>query len=226
MTRLTLLCGLLVAAPLLAQDNYEIQVYGSDTVAKDATMVELHSNYTPNGLPLDDRALHETLEITHGITPWFETGFYVFTNAQSGTGWDLVGSHIRPRVRVPEEWHWPVGVSLSTEFGYIRKRFSEDEWTWEIRPIIDKELGRWYLSLNPAFETHFVFSPALNIKYDVTPKVAAGVEYYGGGGTQQIFPAIDLNVSPEWEFNAGVGFGLNHATDRTIFKVILGRRFK
>jgi len=226
MTRLTVLCGLLLAAPLFAQDNYEIQVYGSDTVATDATMVELHSNDTPNGLPLDDRALHETLEITHGITPWFETGFYIFTNAQPGTGWDLVGSHIRPRVRVPEEWHWPVGVSLSTEFGYVRKRFSEDEWTWEIRPIVDKELGRWYVSFNPAFETHFVFSPALNIKYDVTPKVAAGVEYYGGGGTQQIFPAIDLNVSPEWEFNAGIGFGMTHSTDRTIFKVILGRRFK
>ena len=29
-----------------AQDNYEIQVYGADTVEKGKTMVELHSNFT------------------------------------------------------------------------------------------------------------------------------------------------------------------------------------
>ena len=32
-----------------AQDNYEIQVYGAQTVEKDATMIELHSNYTFGG---------------------------------------------------------------------------------------------------------------------------------------------------------------------------------
>jgi hypothetical protein len=226
MSRLTFACLFLAAAPLLAQDNYEIQVYGSETVAKDATMVELHSNYTPEGLPLDDHALHETVEITHGFSPIFETGFYLFTDVQSGEGWQFVGTHIRPRVRVPEEWHWPVGVSLSGEFGYIRPQFSEDKWTWELRPIVDKQLGRLYVSFNPAFETHWVFSPALNVKYDVTPKVAAGIEYYGGGGTQQIFPSVDLNLGPQWEFNAGVGYGLTNETDRWIVKMIIGRRFK
>ena len=32
-----------------AQDNYEIQVYGSDTVAPQTTMLELHSNFTVEG---------------------------------------------------------------------------------------------------------------------------------------------------------------------------------
>ena len=32
-----------------AQDNYEIQVYGSDTVAPKTTMLELHSNFTVEG---------------------------------------------------------------------------------------------------------------------------------------------------------------------------------
>jgi hypothetical protein len=32
-----------------AQDNYEIQVYGSETVEQGHTMVELHSNYTIDG---------------------------------------------------------------------------------------------------------------------------------------------------------------------------------
>jgi hypothetical protein len=38
------------AAPLSrAQDNYEIQVYGSDLVNPKHTMVELHSNFTIDG---------------------------------------------------------------------------------------------------------------------------------------------------------------------------------
>ena len=35
--------------PLFGQGNYEIQVYGSDTVSPGNTMVELHSNFTLNG---------------------------------------------------------------------------------------------------------------------------------------------------------------------------------
>ena len=36
-------------ATLRAQDNYEIQVYGADTVEPGATMVEFHTNYTAEG---------------------------------------------------------------------------------------------------------------------------------------------------------------------------------
>ena len=67
--------------PAAAQDNTEIQVYGSDLVARGDTMVEIHSNFTVKGsktvvdgvLPTN-HAEHETLEITHGFTSWFETG--------------------------------------------------------------------------------------------------------------------------------------------------------
>src|SRR5258708_19547935 len=88
-------------------------------------MVELHSNFTfigsksvIDGVLPTNHALHETIEITHGFTPWFETGFYIFTSASDRYGWRWVGDHIRPRIRVPEDWHWPVGASLSMEFGY------------------------------------------------------------------------------------------------------------
>src|ERR1700732_5256514 len=112
-----------------AQGNYEIQVYGADTVPPRTTMVELHSNFTAKGHPGDhllaatNRAEHETLELTQGITNWSEVGFYVFTSEQSGLGVQWVGDHIRPRVRAPDSWHWPVGASLSMEAGYQRALF-------------------------------------------------------------------------------------------------------
>ena len=158
-SRALMLCALILALPACAGDSYEIQVYGADTVPRGETMAELHSNYTfqgnkntVNGVLPNYHAFHETVEITRGFTSWFETGFYVFTSIQPGRGWEWVGDHIRPRVRVPEKWKWPVGVSLSTEFGYQRPAYSEDTWTLEIRPIVDKTIGKWYLAFNPTIE--------------------------------------------------------------------------
>jgi len=235
-----------------AQDNYEIQVYCSETVAKNATMVELHSNYTFDGTHAEENGvlpthniIHETVEITHGFNGWFETGFYFFNAIGSDGRTTYVGSHIRPRVRVPDSWHWPVGVSLSTEAGYQKPQYSEDDWTLEIRPIIDKTWRNLYVSLNPTFDRSlhglnvkqgFVFSPNVKASYNFTKLFAFGFEYYGSVGRlnsffpyqqqqQQLFAAIDLDWSPDWEFNVGYGWGFTQATDNAIFKVILGYRF-
>ena len=245
--------ALCLAVPALhAQGNYEIQVYGAETVPPGSTMVEVHSNFTADGerktiggVAPTYHAEHETLELTQGINDWAEVGFYVFTSEQSGLGTQWVGDHLRPRVRVPEKWRWPVGVSLSTEIGYQRAAFYADTWTWEIRPIVDKQSGRWYFAVNPALERTFHgpdvklgldLAPAVKVSYDFTKKVTGGVEYYADYGSirsiaslhdqqQQIFPAIDLNLSPKWEFNFGVGVGPTAATDRWIVKAIVGRRF-
>jgi len=240
--------------PLLAraQGNYEIQVYSYDQVEPRHTMLELHSNFTfqgskttQDGLLPTNHQWHETIEITHGFTNWFETGFYIFTSAQNGQGWDWVGDHIRPRVRIPKKWNWPVGLSLSNEVGYQRRKFSTDTWTWEMRPIVDKQMGPWYWSWNPTFDKSlhgdsvrqgFVFSPNLKISYDFTKRIAGGIEYYGSVGPatdfspisqqqHQIFPTVDLNLSPKWEVNFGLGVGVTRSTDHLIAKLILGYRF-
>ncbi len=249
---LLLASGLLLPAAAAAQQNFEIQVYEAETLAPGKTMVELHSNLAVKGtttktdgvLPTE-HALHETLEITRGFTPWFETAFYIFTSVQPGTGYEWVGDHIRPKVRVPEGGDWPVGLGLSMEIGYQQRRFSPDTWTVELRPIIDKKVGPWYFSLNPVVGRSlkgensgqgFDFSPAFKISYDFTPKVTAGIEYYSSLGPirrfdrlkdqqHQLFPVVDLNPGPRWEFNFGLGFGLTGSTDRLLLKMILGYAF-
>jgi hypothetical protein len=250
---LACVCVGLFANSIEAQDNYEIQVYGSETVPRGVTMIEWHNNFTANGLKTTDdgtlpthHAWHETIEITHGFNDWFETGFYIFTSARNGSGWDYTGNHIRPRFRVPPKWKWPVGVSLSQEIGWVRREFSADQWTWEIRPIVDKDSEKWYVSFNPALEKAlsgpdkkrgFEFAPGFKVAYHANKKIDVGLEYYGGLGplsgfdpareqTHQIFPAIDLNVSPKWEFNFGVGIGMTRSTDHLILKMIIGRRFE
>jgi hypothetical protein len=244
------LCFCLAAAH--AQNNYEVQVYGSELVKPGDTMVELHSNFTINGfktvvdgvLP-DNHAEHETVEITHGFNEWFETGFYIFTSIQPDGGWYYVGSHIRPRFAVPEKYHLPVGISISNEIGWQRPNFSLDTWTWEMRPIVDKKMGRFYWAFNPTLDKSlhgpeqprgFQFSPNLKGSYDVTKRVAMGVEYYGSYGPvtgfdpvrdqfQQIIPAVDVDFGKNWEFNFGVGMGVTQSTERLLVKMILGYRF-
>jgi len=111
--------------------------------------------------------------------------------------------------------------------------------------IIDKQWGRWYAALNLALEKSltglnsnkgFEFDPSAKLSFELTHLVAIGVEYYtalrplGHFGTweeqqHQLFPTLDLNFSPNWEFNFGVGFGLTASTDNLLVKLIIGYRF-
>src|SRR5580658_3868563 len=76
-----------------SQANYEIQVYGAETVPPQTLMVELHSNFTVEGQQQTIDGVyptyhqeHETVELTEGVNDWSEIGFYIFTSEQDGHG--------------------------------------------------------------------------------------------------------------------------------------------
>jgi hypothetical protein len=250
MKKLTAFTFLFISLIAHSQDNYEIQVYASPAMAKGNTIFELHSNFTfagekniVDGVRPGYQSLHETLEITHGITGNFEIGFYLFTNYTSPYGYKVIGTHIRPRISVPEKWKWPVGVSLSTEFGFQQPEYSSDTWSIEIRPIIDKQFKKFYIAFNPVFDVGLkgiskdhtpAFEPNVKTSYTFN-KVALGLEYYGDMGqlnripglseqTHTLFVVADLYINPKWEVNIGPGFGLTKTTDGFIFKLLVGRR--
>lgn len=248
--KLTAIILFFISLSACSQENYEIQVYASPTMAKGNTIFELHSNFTfdgekniKDGVRPFYHSLHETLEITHGITENFELGFYLFTNYTNPYGYRIVGTHIRPRISVPEKWKWPVGVSLSAEFGYQRKEYSADTWNIEVRPIVDKQFNNFYIAFNPTFGISLngvsndhtpAFEPNIKTSYTIR-KIALGFEYYGDMGPVNDMPKIaeqghalylvaDLYLDPRWEVNAGPGWGLTNATDRFVFKLLVGRR--
>ena len=205
-------CALLYAGMASAQNNYEIQVYPSETIAPKTLLTELHSNYTVEGSTVPQYGMlptqgqeHETIELTQGVNDWSEVGFYIFTAERNGNGVQWVGDHIRPRVRIPPSWHWPVGLSLSNEIGYARPEFSNPTWSWQIMPIIDQTLGKWYWSVNttmdwgihpvppPAGENAqqrdlyyrdvspggLTFGPAATLTFQPNKYYNVGLEYYG-----------------------------------------------
>jgi hypothetical protein len=242
---------LISVTPLIvfAQADNEIQVYASPVTPKAVTFFELHSNYTFNGMkglpdPASARYLNESLEITHGFGGNFEMGFYVFTTLFPNGKYQYLGSHIRPRITVPDQWKWPFGASLSVEFGLVRPDASADfVWDGEIRPILDKNYGAWYFSFNPNMD--FVISgdnkflgitPQFKTVYTIKEKVGVGFEYYSSLGTFKkilpgkeqehlIGPVVDVYSWKDWEFNGGFLFGLTPGSNQTVFKLLLGHRY-
>ncbi len=236
-----------------AQDLFEIQVYPYETVKPHETMAELHMNFTPSGTKTaapgqfpNQHQFHFTVEVTQGLTQHFELAGYLVTAYVPDAGPKFVGARIRPRLRAPEGWRLPFRFSLSTELAFTKHQFDANTVTLEIRPIIEKQAGKWYFSVNPVLsqslqgvDSHRApsFEPAVKIAYNVTKLLAPGIEYYAETGAishflpageqhHLIFPTLDVNVSPRWELNFSVGRGLTGTSEHWIVKWIIGRRFK
>jgi hypothetical protein len=228
---------------LRAQETYEVQVYSSPTTPKNSTIFELHSNISPNG-PNNEtnfsHPLHETLEITTGISDNFEIGFYLFDRVNDGK-YNYMGSHIRPRFTVPTSWNWYFGTSISIESGFVKDPLTNEfDSDFEFRPIFDKTIGKNYFSLNPtidgSFKTHeTTFSPNVKYSYNVNPKYSLGLEYYGSTGnplkwdnynlqSHLFYLVTDLYLDPKYEFQFGVGHGTTESSDQWNVKLIVGNR--
>ncbi|HXS54540.1 MAG TPA: hypothetical protein VN726_00370 [Hanamia sp.] len=244
-----ILLVLFIPVVSFAQADNEIQVYSSPITPKGVTFLELHQNYTlrgPRNL-IDKHSAHwinETIEITRGLGGNFELGLYTFTGISPDGKYVFLGNHIRPRYTVPASWGWKVGVSLSMEIGYIEpdgeKNYVMDG---ELRPIIDKTIGKIYLAFNP--NIGFVFTgpgrhaeigPQFKTYYNVGDKFGLGIEYYSSLGTfskienlnnqEHIFgPMFNLLASSQWELETGLLFGLTPNSNQTIFKLLIGKRF-
>src|SRR4051794_14378968 len=193
------MCAVAALAPAArAQDPFEIQVYESELVPKGMWNLETHTNFTGRGtkefegrIAPSHHQFHLTYELTHGITDWFEMAGYLVLAHRTGPqgGWDYAGWRVRPRVAAPEAWHWPVGVSLSLEFGFPKPAYEEAKTTFELRPIIEKKWNRVQLDINPTFgravrgpgtDDGWDFEPAVRLAYKATKRFEPSLEYYGG----------------------------------------------
>ena len=239
----TLVITVIFSVNLKAQECYEIQVYASEITEKNTGMIELHSNISPKGpnnVSDFSHPVHETVEFTAGVANNFEIGFYLFNRINNGKS-EYIGSHIRPRITAPESWGLKWGASLSFEAGFVKDPASDKtSWDYEIRPIIDRTIGKNYLSINPTFDgvfntSEFSFSPNIKYTYKLHKLYSIGVEYYGVLGkpfswdkkeiqTHQLYLVTDLELSPDYEINFGIGHGITQSSDQWNIKLILGRR--
>jgi hypothetical protein len=240
------------ASPSRAQDPFEIQVYEYPTVPRGRWNLETHFNYTVRGtrqfegpVAPSQHQTHLTFELTRGITDLFELAGYLVLANRPGAGPEYVGWRVRPRIRAPDSWHLPVGLSLSTEVGFPRRVYEENSVTLEVRPIIERRFGRLQIDLNPVVGRAlrgpgsgegWDFEPGARVAVTASQVVDLSIEYYGALGpvddfapaaeqVHQFFGGGDLQLNPDVVLNVGLGLGATEAGNRTVLKLRLGWLF-
>jgi hypothetical protein len=146
---------------------------------------------------------------------------------------------------LPERWNLPLLVSLSAEVGFPQDAYEEAAATLEIRPVLERRIGRVALDLNPVFgralegpgsEEGWDFEPGGRLGVTVSPQLDLSVEYYGAYGpvkdflpaaqqVHQFFGGGDVQLNANMVLNLGVGVGATSAGNRTVLKARLGWMF-
>jgi hypothetical protein len=179
-------------------------------------------------------------ELTYGLTDRIEAAAYLNMAQPSGHGYWYAGSKYRLRGHLFDEETLPVNLGWYVELEWHKTpQFDTDELELELRPIIEKDLGRFSIMLNPTFEKPIFIGPDKNkgfefgysagLYYRWMRELSPGLEFYGAPGNiddndplhqQQhyIFPVLWGAFHNGIEYNLGPGFGLTRGSDRVIVK--------
>lgn len=245
------LSALFLATSAQAQQGYEFEVYGATVAPVGGGELELHTNFVPAGSQLVDdsegrathRALRSSLELSTGLASWLEASTYAVSYARNGAGVQYVGNRARLTAIAPRRWNLPFAAGLSQEVGYARPGFAENQWAYELTPILGKELGKISLLLNPAFERglgagehEWEFEPRAKLDYTLGDEQSAGLEYYSVFGPltrfdpsshqrHQLFATGKTELSSRTEGTIGIGRGLTGNSDRWVISTQLEMKF-
>jgi hypothetical protein len=233
-------------------DPWEIQVYDGTANAPRVMGLEVHMNHVASGVTKDDgpeRApdgrSHLTLEPSLGVTPWWELGMY-FQAAKRKTGeLDYAGIKIRSKFVTPPGWHEHLRLGINLELSSLPIAYDKDHLGSELRPIIAWENELFLFAANPNVNTALAnqgakegpqFEPSATVGYKWQKRLGLGVEYYAAFGPfanlaplrQQehyVYEVFHVLSEENLELSAGVGEGLTEASNRLVFKIIVGYAF-
>lgn len=228
-----------------AQDPFEIHVYEYETLKRGQFALEQHLNYVGIGsktaegplAPTNDQ-IHLTHELTAGVTDQFSMGFMLLAGRVPSQGLKYAGWRLLSHFYAPESWRLPVNLGLVTEFSFQRAEFEENIHRVEIRPILEKSVGRVQIDFNPVFErvlrgpgtrNGWSFEPAVRVGYEANQRFTPSLEYYSSTGplpdflplNQQIhifLPGADFHWKERFTWSTGVGIGATPAGNRVVYK--------
>ena len=253
---LAVVCSLLSvlfldAARARAQvDPWEFEVYPYATESRGTAEIETdnaviangHSqggNGTAAGTFHSQGMWYNQYELTYGLTDRVEFAAYLLAAQPAGHGYWYAGSEYRLRGRLFDPGVMPVDVGWYAELEWHKTpQFDDADIELELRPILEKDIGRVSFIANPIFEKvlkgvgvhegwEFGYSAAAYYRW--MRYLSPGVEFYGGAGlidntdplAQQqhyIFPVIWGELPHGIEYNLGPGFGLTRGSDHVIVK--------
>ena len=244
---LRILLAVAFTSALYAQDPFEIHVYEYETPKRGQFTFEQHLNYVGRGTKAFEGTLapthnqfHMTYELTAGVTEAFSIGAMQLNALRpGGSGLEYAGWRLLPHFYVPRSWNLPLDIGLVTEFSFQKTVYEENSRRVEIRPILEKRLGRrLQVDLNPVFERAlhgpgtrdgWNFEPAFRIGYDAAKWITPSLEYYSSAGPfpgllpldeqQHLFyPGADLKLRQNVVWSVGVGMAATRAGSQLVYK--------
>jgi hypothetical protein len=231
-------------------DPWEFEVYPYATEGPGVLEIETSNAVVANGHNEPEEgtagptfksqgAWYNEYELTYGLTDRIEAAAYLDMSLASGTGFRYARSKYRLRGRLFDEDTLPINVGWYVELEWWKKpQFDDAELELELRPIFEKDFGRFSFVVNPKFEKPltgpdknkgFEFGHASGIYYRWMRELSPGVEFYGAIGRiddtdpireQQhyIFPVLWGSFHNGIGYSVGPGFGLTNNSDRVIVK--------
>ncbi|MHB1951659.1 MAG: hypothetical protein ACYCQK_09315 [Acidiferrobacteraceae bacterium] len=223
----------LLARPALALDYFELETYPYNTAAPGETEVEGTGAYVTSGVAGGGSAAGMSLgslEVTRGLTSKTEIAGYLDMGRASGGGWHQAATAVHLRTRFFQKNEMPVDLGLYLELEMPRHESTHLE--GEVRGIVEKDLGRWTVDLNPILH-HVLSGPqtsagwkfeyAAALIYRQSERWQPRLDVFGDDGylsgpeawtSKQalLMPGVGLRVKPNVILTAGIGFGLTPAT--------------
>ncbi len=234
-------------------DAWEFEVYPYATEPRGMLELEMLNAVVPDGHRQPGRGTsggafpsqatwYNAYELTYGLTDRIEASAYLNLTQTSGHGLWWSGDKFRLRGRLFNEETLPINLGWYAELEWFKTpQFDDEDLELELRPIMERDLGRLSLVANPIFEkvlvgpgrNHgFEFGYRNGIYYRWMRYLSPGVEFYGGAGLiddtdplseQQhyIFPVLWGKLPHGIEYSVGPGIGLTRGSDRVLVKINL-----
>ncbi len=227
-----------------ALNYFELETYPYKTANRGEVEVENFTTYTRRGskdveAPENHAGLtRSTLELTYGVTDKTEVAYYRDYAHARGESFEHVASRYHARTRFFEKGELPADLGLYTEFS--TPRGEETDLEGELRGIVEMDMGRWTLDVNPIFERvlrgtgpekdeGWTFKYAVSLIYRASEYVQPRLDFFGDFGPLSKFaphaeqqhlisPAIDFRVAHHLFATVGVGFGRTDATEQRLVR--------
>jgi len=194
--------------------------------------------------------LAHSLELEYGLSNRWGIALYMDFENPKGGGLKYVRTKaLMAHYAFFDKGSRPVDIAIYLEYIFNNKDYKESE-EFELRLILEKDIGPFRIDFNPIFEKKTSGSGAeegvelnyalgiyyLNnregIYFSKDLMVQPGIEFYGKMGEavdlkswkdqrHYIFPTVDLFIGKRLQWHTGIGVGLTRASDDITFKSIL-----
>lgn len=240
---------LLESNSVFALNYFELEVYPYATASRGEVEIENLTAYTSRGRddassPDNHQGLtRSTFELIYGVTDKIEVAYYRDYARPRGGNFDHAASRYRARARFLEKGELPVDLGFYVEFEFPRGE--EDDAEMELRGILEKDIGRWTLDVNPMLERvlsgpgreeGWELQYAAALIYRADARWQPRLDLFGDFGPLRNFepyskqkhllsPAIDFRLGHRFFAGFGLGFGLTDATEQRLVRAHLEWEF-